>query len=618
METGCLGKAINAGEAMIRVSDYLANALADFGAGHVFMLTGGGSMFLNDAIGNHPKIKVIFNHHEQASAMAAEGYARITGKPGVVNVTSGPGGSNAMNGVFGAWVDSIPMLVISGQVKRETLVTTYKIPGLRQIGDQEADIISMVRGITKYAVAITEPQEIRYHLEKAWHLATTGRPGPCWLDIPIDIQTSQIEPDKLKAYDPAEDQPDYDNHLDQLCKEVLEKLSSAERPVILAGKGIRLGNALDEFEHVIRALNIPVVPGWTSIDLIPSDDPLFCGRPGDLATRAGNFTVQNSDVLLVLGNRLGLRQVSYNWNSFARFAYKIQVDIDSAELNKPTVRPDLSIHTDVKLFLNELLKQIRIYGFNREKHSHWLEWCKERVARYPVVLPHHRQPKDGRVNPYLFIERLFCQLNSDDIVICGDGTANVVTFQAAQNKKGQRIIANTGDASMGYDLPAAVGAAVATGEKRVICLAGDGSLQLNIQELQTIVHNKLPIKLFVLNNNGYLSIRLSQRNMFKRVTGEGSQSGVSFPDIVKVAEAYGIPAARVGFDDLEKGIRTALESAGPFVCDVLLDPDQPFEPRVSAKQLPDGRIVSSNMEDMYPFLDERELAENMLVPFDQP
>lgn len=602
----------------MRVSEYIAQRLADFGVRHVFMLTGGGSMFLNDAIGNHPQIKTIFNHHEQACAMAAEGYARITNTPGVINVTTGPGGINAMNGVFGAWADSIPMIVISGQVKRETLMDTYKIPGLRQLGDQEADTISMVKGITKYSALVNDPATIRYHLEKAWYLATSGRPGPCWLDIPIDVQTSEVEPDELQGYDPAEEQPNYDNNLAEVCKNVLEKLSAAERPVILSGKGIRLGNALDEFEQVIRALNIPVVPGWTSIDLIASNDPLFCGRPGDLATRAGNFTVQNADALLVLGNRLGLRQVSYNWNSFARFAYKIQVDADPAEFNKPTVKPDLAIHSDVKPFLAELLNQIRTSGFDADKHLGWLKWCKERVARYPSVMPHQRGPKDGRVNPYHFIDRLFFHLTPDDMVICGDGTANVVTFQAAQNKKGQRIIANTGNASMGYDLPSAIGAAVAGEGRRVICLAGDGSLQLNIQELQTLIHNRLHIKLFVLNNDGYLSIRLSQINMFKRLTGESPQSGVSFPDIVKVAEAYGIPAARIEYDDLETGIQTALEQPGPFVCDVLLNTDQPFEPRISSRQLPDGRIVSSNLEDMYPFLDKQELAENMLVPFDRP
>jgi acetolactate synthase-1/2/3 large subunit len=601
----------------MQVAEYIAQKLSDFGVRHVFMLTGGGAMFLNDAIGNQPGIKVIFNHHEQACAMAAEGYARVTGQPGVINVTTGPGGINAMNGVFGAWTDSIPMLVISGQVKRETLLTTYNISGLRQIGDQEADTITLVRPITKYAVMVDDPATICYHLEKAWHLTQSGRPGPVWLDIPIDVQTSLIDPDKLPGYNPSADMPAYETDLPTICQTVLEKITNAERPVILAGKGIRLGEALTEFEHVIRALNIPVVPGWTSIDLVPSDDPLFCGRPGDLATRAGNFTVQNSDVLLVLGNRLGLRQVSYNWNSFARFAYKIQVDIDKAEFEKPTVKPDMAIYSDVKSFLSELARQIEHSGYHTGKHANWLGWCKERVARYPVVLPRHRENREGHINPYHFVEQLSASLEADDVIVCGNGTANVVTFQAMQVKKGQRIIANTGDASMGYDLPAALGAAVAREGGRVICLAGDGSLQLNIQELQTIIHNHLPVKVFVLNNNGYLSIRLSQMNIFKRLTGESLESGVSFPDIVKVAEAYGLPAVRIGYNQLESGIRDVLAHPGPFICDVLLDPDQPFEPRISSKHLPDGRIVSSNMEDMFPFLNLQELADNMLVPFNQ-
>ncbi len=601
----------------MRVSEYISRALADFGVRHVFMLTGGGAMFLNDALGNENRLQCIFNHHEQACAMAAEGYARVTGMPGVINVTTGPGGINALNGVFGAWTDSIPMLVISGQVKRETLLATYKVPGLRQIGDQEADILSLVKPIAKYAVLVSDPTTIRYHLEKAWYLAQHGRPGPVWLDIPIDVQTSQIEPQTLVGYVPDEPNLADEGRLPEICAEVLRRLINAERPVILAGKGLRLGDALGEFEQVIRALNVPVVTGWTSIDLMDSDDPLFCGRPGDLGTRPGNFTVQNADVLLVLGNRLGLRQVSYNWSSFARFAFKIQVDIDQVEFLKPTVRPDLAVHSDVRPFLKELDRQIKQMGYRPGKHAGWLAWCKERLTRYPVVLPRHRENKAGRINPYYFIERLSVYLNEKDVVVCGNGTANVVLFQAAAIKKGQRIFANTGDASMGYDLPAAIGAAVARGGQRVICLAGDGSLQLNIQELQTVVHNQLPVKLFVLSNDGYLSIRLSQQNMFKRLTGAGPQSGVSFPDVVKLAEAYGLLAVRIGYDDLDEGLRNVLELPGPVVCDVMLDPDQPFEPRITSKQLPDGRIVSSDLEDMYPFLDGQELAENMLVPFNR-
>lgn len=601
----------------MRISEYIAKALTDFGVRHVFMLTGGGAMFLNDALGNQPGIQPVFNHHEQAAAIAAEAYARVTNTPGVINVTTGPGGINALNGVFGAWVDSIPMLVVSGQVKRETLVSSYNIPGLRQIGDQEADIISIVKGITKYAVLVNEPESVRYHLEKAWYLCKAGRPGPCWLDIPIDVQSSQIDPETLQGYIPDDIQEIDEAQLRKICADVLNRLTNAERPVILAGKGIRLGNALNEFEDVTRALKIPVVPGWTSIDLLASDDPLFCGRAGDLATRAGNFTVQNSDVLLVLGTRLSLRQVSYNWQSFAHHAYKIQVDIDPVEMKKPTVNIDMPVCLDVKVFLQELARQIRLSDYNAQRHEKWLGWCQERVQRYPAVLPRHREAVNGHINPYYFIERLFSLLQEDDVVVCGDGTANVVTFQAANIKKGQMVFANSGDASMGYDLPAAIGAAVARGGKRVICLAGDGSLQLNIQELQTIVHNQLPVKLFVLNNKGYLSIRLSQRNMFKRLTGEGEESGVSFPDIVKVAEAYGIPALRIDYQTLDAGIQKTLETSGPIVCDVLLDPEQPFEPRVSARQLPNGQMVSSNLEDMSPFLGDQEFAENMLVPFNR-
>jgi len=602
---------------MIQVAQYVAKTLSNFGVRHVFMLTGGGAIFLNDALGNHPDIQPIFNHHEQASAMAAEGYSRITNTPSVINVTTGPGGINTLNGVFGAWVDSIPMLVLSGQVKRETLISSYDVPGLRQLGDQEADIVNMVKGITKYAVLVNDPQDIRYHLEKAWHLCKSGRPGPCWLDIPIDVQSSQIDPKTLHGYmaDATQEFDEIDLH--EVCAEVLNRLNKAKRPVILAGKGIRLGNALNEFEEVIRALNIPVIPGWTSIDLIPSNDPLFCGRAGDLATRSGNFTVQNSDVLLVLGTRLSLRQVSYNWQSFARHAYKIQVDIDPFEIRKPTVQIDMPIHTDIKIFLEELARQIHLNAYKPQQHDKWLHWCQERVRRYPVVLPRHRKEVNGRINPYYFVERLFRYLEEDDVVVCGDGTANVVTFQAADIKKGQLVFANTGDASMGYDLPAAIGAAIARKGKRVICLAGDGSIQLNIQELQTVIHHQLPVKLFVLNNNGYLSIRKSQINLFNRLTGEGKKSGVSFPDMIKIADAYGIPALRIDYKTLDAGIQEILRTSNPMVCDVLLDPEQPFEPRVSARQLPDGRMVSSNLEDMSPFLSDQELADNMVVPFDR-
>jgi acetolactate synthase-1/2/3 large subunit len=600
---------------MQRVSDFIAQQLADHGVRHLFMLTGGGAMHLNDSLGNEPRIRVICNHHEQACAMAAEGYARIAGRIGVLNVTTGPGGINALNGVFGAWTDSIPMLVISGQVKRELCIANYQIPGLRQLGDQEADIISMVKGITKYAVSVTDPQSIRYHLERALHLATTGRPGPCWIDIPIDVQASMVDPDTLSAYDPAQDQPPFVTaRLPELCREVLQRLQQAVRPVILAGKGLRSAGALGLFEDVIRPLGIPVATGWQAIDLLASDDPLYCGRPGDIGNRAGNFAAQNSDLLLVLGNRLSIRHTSHNWKAFARHAFKIQVDADSSELQKPTTQIDLPIHCDVRLFLEELNRQLGRDGFAAGRHSEWLAWCQERVRRYPVVLPRHRVLKGRLINPYHFVEALFQQLKPDDVVVCGDGTANVVGFQAASIKKGQRVFCNTGDASMGYDLPAALGAAVAREGGRVICLAGDGSIQLNIQELQTIAHHQLQVKIIVLNNDGYLSIRTSQANFFKRFVGESAKSGVSFPDMVKLAQAYGLPAHRIEGESFAQQLAEALQSPGPGVYDVLLDPEQSFEPKLSSRQLPDGRMVSAPLEDMFPFLSRAELQENLFIP----
>jgi len=595
----------------MRVSDYISQVLSEFGVRHVFMVTGGGSMFLNYAIGNNPNIKTIFNHHEQACAMAAEGYARITNKPGVVNVTSGPGGINALNGVYGAYTDSIPMLVLSGQVKRETYLRNYDLPGLRQLGDQEADIISMARAITKYAVTVTDPQEIRFHLEKAWYLAQTGRPGPCWLDVPIDVQSSQVDVSTLKGFTPPANDPDEAEILGEKVKSTLDKLKTAQRPVILAGTGVRLAGAVELFNEVIHKLGIPVTTGWTH-DLIASDDPLFCGRPGTIGTRPGNFTVQNSDVLLILGSRLNIRQTGYAWNSFARTAYKIWVDIDPAELSKPTVRPDLPIVTDVGIFLREMNHQLDGSSWNKAQFAGWLAWCQERVKRYPPVSARQRQ-FNGKINPYHFMEILFDQLYADDVVVTGNATACIVTFQTAKLKLGQRLFSNSGSASMGYDLPAAIGAAFAHGG-RVICLAGDGSLQLNIQELQTVAHYGLPLKIVVLNNEGYLSIRLSQKNFFGSTLGESPQSGISFPDYVKLGEAYGIPSRRIETKEFAPALRAFLETPGPVLCEVMLDPAQEFEPRQSSRALPDGHIISAPLEDMYPFLDRKELLENLLIP----
>jgi acetolactate synthase-1/2/3 large subunit len=598
----------------MKVSDYIVERLAEWGVRHIFLVTGGGAMHLNDSIGKEPRIQYVCNHHEQASAMAAEGYARISGQPGVVNVTTGPGGINALNGVFGAWTDSVPMLVISGQVKRDTCMRTQGITGLRQLGDQEADIIAMVANITKYAVMIDDPQSIRYHLERAWRLAQSGRPGPCWIDIPVDVQAASIDPVGLRGYNPAEDTDQSggadSSQLQSDCRAVLQRLRNAKRPVILAGTGVRAGKAVAEFDELFHRLRIPVTTAWTH-DIIPTDDPLFCGRQGTIGDRAGNFVVQSADLLLVLGSRLNIRQTSYNWQSFAPHAFKIQVDIDVAEFHKPTVRPDMAIHADLKAFLQELTTQCTNAKYSTGAHSAWLAWCRERVQRYPVVQECQRQPGPP-LNPYYFIEHLSAKLADDDVLICGNASSCIVPFQTVRLRKSQRLISNSGSASMGYDLPAALGAAFARGGKRVICLAGDGSIQMNIQELQTVVHHHLPLKIFILNNSGYLSMRMTQSGFFRHLMGESAASGVSLPDMVKVACAYGIPSVRIDRQSQLEQIDRALAAEGPALIDVVLDPSQEFEPRSRARQLPDGRIVSPNLEDMYPFLDESELTDNVI------
>ncbi|HZM02432.1 MAG TPA: thiamine pyrophosphate-binding protein [Candidatus Saccharimonadales bacterium] len=601
---------------MQRVADYIFDHLADIGAKHVFVLTGGGAMFLNDALGRCARLQYVCCHHEQACAMAAEAYARVSGELGVLSVTTGPGGINALNGVFGAFTDSLPMLIISGQVKLETCLASYHLPQLRQLGDQEVDIIRMVQPITKYAVLVKDPKTIRYHLERALFLARAGRPGPCWLDIPVDVQSAMIEPGELPAYDPKEDATPAEEPgvFETKCAQILERLKNASRPVIMAGTGVRIAGALELFGAVTRKLGIPVTTAWTAHDLVASDNPLFCGRPSSLGDRAGNFTVQNADLILVLGSRLNIRQVSYNWKDFARNAYKIQVDIDPAELDKPTVRPDMPVVADLKIFLQQLNRQIDTVGFDAHTHSKWLAWCRQRVARYSAVTEKQRSASSP-LNPYHFLDTLIRKLNGRDIIACGDGSACVIPFQVAQIKAGLRLFCNSGDASMGYDIPASIGAAFAAPGRRIICLAGDGSGHFNIQELQTIKHHQLPIKIFILNNDGYLSMRLTQGGFFKgNFIGESPRSGISFPDFVKVAQAYGLPAIRMAEPDFGGALEEFLSQAGPALCEVMLDRAQGFEPRLSSRQLPDGRIVTAPFEDMAPFLSREELAENMLVP----
>lgn len=615
---------------MTRVADLIFARLADAGLSHAFVVTGGGAMFLNDALRRESRFRWTCHHHEQAAAMAAEGYARVAGRPAVVSVTSGPGGMNALNGVWGAWTDSIPMIVVSGQVKRETCMSSY--PGLhvRQLGDQEADIMSLVRGITKYAASITDPREAERHVEEAVRLAINGRQGPVWLDVPIDVQGADVTESSAAAFDtPLEETALEESDVAAQAALVLDRLESALRPVILAGTGVRLAGAVDTFRRVIRRLGVPVTTAWTH-DLLSNDDPLWCGRPGTIGDRAGNFAVQNADLLLVLGSRLNIRQVSYNWGSFAPSAFKIQVDVDPEELRKPTVKPDMAIARDAHVFLSALEAEIDHRGRSLDRHGEWLAWCKARVARYPVVLARHRTTAPP-INPYHFVETLFDHLGDHDVVATGNGAACVMAFQAGRLREGQRLFSNSGSASMGYDLPAALGAAVALAESaeqgsaadpasvsrspRVICLAGDGSLQMNAQELQTLATHRWPVKIFVLDNGGYLSMRSSQRNFFEGLIGESPASGVEFPDWVALAEAYGLDAVRIEHPvAMAEEIAAAIASPRPCLVHVIVDPDQGFEPRVKSRELPDGRIESPALDDLFPFLSRDELAQNRVGP----
>lgn len=598
---------------MIRVADYVADFLVEHGINHLFTVTGGGAMHLNDALGKKDGLESIYNHHEQACSMAAEGYARLSGKVAAVCVTTGPGGTNAITGVMGAWVDSIPMLVISGQVRYDTTVHSTGLP-LRALGDQEFDIVTTVTNMTKYAVMVTEAESIRYHLERALYLATHGRQGPCWLDIPLNIQAAPIDPEALSGYDPLEDAGEIPAPVSiDTCHTVLHLIKNSKRPVIMAGSGIRLAGAHNKFLELVEKLQIPVVTPWNSHDNIWNDHPLYAGRPGNLGERVGNFVVQNCDLLISIGCRLSIRQVGYNWKTFAREAYKIMVDIDPLELKKPTLSIDLPIHGDAGNFIDKMLEASKDSVI--EPKSEWINWCDQKKAKYPVCVSEY-WTKESPVNPYCFTEKLFEQLPDDQVVVTGNGTACVVTFQAAHLKKGQRLFHNSGCASMGYGVPAAIGACIANNNKKTICLDGDGSFQMNLQELQTIVHNNLPIIIFLYNNNGYHSIRQTQNNFFGHpLVGVEPSSGLSFPDASKLAYAYGIEFFRIeSHSQIVEGLNKALlHQNGPFICEVMLDIEQYFSPKLSSRKLPDGKMVSPPLEDMFPFLPREEFYKEMII-----
>ncbi len=596
---------------MIKLSDYIADFVAKNVSQDVFFITGGGAMHLNDSFGTNTHLRYWCCHHEQACAMAAEVYSRLKGFA-CVNVTTGPGGTNTLTGLIGAWLDSVGVLFISGNVRKPFLGAGRN--GLRQMGIQELNIIDVVKPITKYAKLILDPETIRFELQKASYIAKSDRPGPVWLDIPLDVQAAMINEKSLKSYNPPTVSRQSYQHVNTLIQKIIPLLAAAQRPVVLVGGGVRIAGANRELLTLIKRLGIPVLTSMSAHDLVPSSHPLYFGRPGPFGERVGNFVVQNSDFVLAIGSRLHLWDIGLTVGGFARAAIKVIVDIDQAELNKSTITPDVAIQSDAKFFIHSLMSMPTLP--RKQEWQTWLSYCRRIRKTYPVVLPTYVKEKHY-VNSYYFTEVLSDELAPGDIIVTGNGTAFTGTRQAFKVKSGQRLISNIGCASMGYDLPAAVGAAVATRKKkRIICIAGDGSIQMNLQELQTIVHHKLPIKIFVLNNDAYLAIRNTQDTYFSsRYIGADKAHGVSCPDMVKIARAYGIPAFRIkNHAGMRQMIKKIITMKGPVLCDILMNPKQPLIPKSSSLIRPDGSMESKPLEDMYPFLPREEFKKNMVIP----
>lgn len=600
----------------MKLSDYIFNRLPELtGAKRCFMLTGGGIMHLVDSCGRSRKIKPVCLNHEQAAVIAADACGRVDNSVGVALVTSGPGGSNAVTGVAGAWMESTPLLVLSGQVSRANWKWDT---GVRQMGFQEIDIVPIVSSITKYAVTVFDPVEIRYHLEKAVYLARHGRPGPVWLDIPLDVQSAEVSHSAMKKFDPTEltDGLEAEAGVRSKVRTLLRLLKTSRRPLLIGGHGVRLSGAVKEFKQLVKVLNIPVQTSWNGIDLIEESEPNFFGRSNSYGPRYPNFIVQNCDLLISVGCRLGIQHTGFNRPAFARFAKKAIVDIDKKELLKHPFKVDLPFNTDVKFFISAMLSEVKKDGFQNSDCQDWKKWCQERKEKYPVCGKEYRTPSRF-VDPYVFCSELSDLVPQNALITPGSsGTGFTVSSQVWQIKRGQRFFTWKGLASMGYGLPAAIGACIGAGGKDTITIIGDGGFQLNIQELATIAHQGLPIKMFIFNNNGYLSIKVTQVNYFKgRFVGSSPESGVALPKLRKVAASYGLPWRRLSnASGLREKISDVLKIPGPVICEVMMDPDKPPLPKLSSFKKPDGTMESRPIEDMFPLLSREELRGNMLGP----
>lgn len=614
----------------IRVSDYIADFLAEHHITTVFTVVGGGAMHMNDSFGHDPRLHCLYNHHEQASAMAADAYFRVNGEMAAVCVTSGPGAINALNGVVGAYQDSIPMLVFSGQTKT-SLTVFHSGLKLRTLGNQEFDIVGSLNNMVKYAEMIMDADKIKYCLEKAYKVATGGRPGPCWLDIPLDIQGTYIETEELRGY---EDGPDgyapckiYEDEsqsgqpeegMDHVIMQIVQRLTQAKRPIFYAGNGIRIAGAVDAFRRLVQQTRIPVVTCWDSIDIMETEDHYYVGRGGTMGDRAGNFAVQNSDLLICIGTRLNIYQVGYDVNTWAREAYVIVNDIDPEEFRKPTVRIDLVVCCDAGLLIRKLLeswKEAASLRSGNDPFQAWGKQCNIWKETYPVVQPRHYDDRKA-VNVYAFMDRLSRSLPKAAMTVVSNGSASVVGSQSYYIGKHQRFLMNCGLSSMGFGLPAAIGACMARGAETVICVEGDGSIMMNLQELQTVVTNRLPIKIFVINNQGYHQIRLTQKNLFQdKLIGVGPESGdLGFPNFERLSAAFDIPYYRMETtQSLDLVLGEVLQEEGCVFCEVMCTTEQIFEPKSSTRRLEDGRLVSPPLEDLAPFLDRKELRGNMYI-----
>lgn len=607
-----------------RLADYVVNFLAAHGVTDCFSVVGGGAMHLNDAFGHCEGIKVTYNHHEQACAMAAEAYARIENRTAAVCVTTGPGGTNAITGVLCGWLDSLPMFVVSGQVRYDTTARYAKqYTGeltLRAMGDQEYDIVKTVAPMTKYAVMIENPSRIRYEMEKAWYLSKSGRPGPVWVDIPVNYQGQFIDTDELEGYEPDKANADLPPAVsEEIIGKVAEELRNAKRPVFYAGYGIRLSGAYDIFRALSKKLNIPIVTYWNAVDLVEYENALYCGRAGNMGDRAGNWAIQNADLILAVGTRLSIRQVGYNWKTWAREAKVIMVDIDRAELRKPTLHVEMPIWADAKDFMEKLCEAVQCKKWSFSKTG-WLNKCQQWKKNYPVILERHWKQEEC-VNVYAFMQYLSSKLSEGSLTAVSNGACCVVGNQAFVIKRGSRMINNSAVASMGYGLPAAIGACIGAGGKETICLEGDGSIMMNLQELQTIITNRLPIKIFVINNRGYHSIRITQNNFFSEHSkvGIGEESkDLSFPEYEKIAWAFGYPyySARTN-EEMKSVVDEILKQPGAVFCEIFTDTKQVWEPKSSSRKLQDGTMVSMPLEDLAPFLPREELKANMVIPLQE-